>query len=277
MLKFGERGYWDQRYIDDAEATSSFQLFDWYAPFDSCYPTIESMIDFSKEHRVLIIGVGKSGSIETLYKKGFRNIVAIDISPTLIRQMQQKYISYSGVEFMCVDVRKMSIFPDKSFTVVIDKACLDALFCEINYVESVKEALSEIFRVMAAEALFTSVSHASPLARVPYLRQIPWAVEVLPLPFGCGEGLSCYAIVRTEDVTLLTKRVKGSEFANQAKSGKTVMSLKQQMNKVSTVKTPANMGSLTVTASPDLLVDLVRRNASEGDEALLRGGKQKGP
>ena len=55
------------------------------------------------------------------------------------------------------------------------------------------------------------------------------------------------------------------------------MSLKQQMNKVSTEKTPANMGSLTVTASPDLLVDLVRRNASEGDEALLRGGKQKGP
>ena len=271
MLSFGERGYWDQRYIDDAEASSTFKLFDWYAPFQTCYPTIESMIDLTKLHRVLLIGVGKSGAIETLYKKGFRNIVAIDISPTLIRQMQQKYLTYSGVEFMCVDVRNMGIFPDKTFSIVIDKACLDALFCEINYLDSVRMALTEIHRVMVDDGLFTSISHASPISRVPYLRHIKWAVEVLPLPIGCGEGLSCFAIVRTQDPELLQRKVKGAEFAHQVQSSRNVISLNQHMNKISTVKTSDNVGTLTVTAPPDLLSELVRKSAEKGDEEMLKG------
>lgn len=261
-MNFGQPGYWDLRY-ETASADPIFKLFDWYAPFDLCYPTVESLIDLTKQHRILIIGIGNSGAIETLWKKGFRDIVAIDISPTIIRQMQQKYSTYSGVEFISMDVRKMNIFPDNSFSVVMDKACLDALFCEIDYEDSVRRALSEIHRVMNNEGVFTSISHARPVARVPYFRHIKWSVEVLPLQEGCGDGLSLIAACCTGDQTRLQKVVKGAEFADQAKSSHTVYSLDQRMSKHATVRKPEHVGSLTITAIPEALAEMVRLSASQ--------------
>lgn len=251
MPKFGERGYWDQRYIDEAHTNTTFKLFDWYTPFDKCYATMLSMIDLSIAHRVLVIGIGKSGAIETLYSNGFRNIIAVDISPTLVRQMQQKYASYSGVEFICCDVRKMTIFPDKSFTIVIDKACLDALFCEFDFMESVREALAEIHRVLAESGHFACISHASTVSRVCHFRFIDWSIEVIPLPLGCGEGLSCIRTVRTKNNS--KKEIQYDR--------KCITSLNQRMNIVSTMKHPSNTGSLTITASPELLDALVLESA----------------
>ena len=258
MPKFGEKGYWDQRYIDETHTNSTFKLFDWYTPFDKCYATMVSMIDLSIEHRVLVIGVGKSGAIETLYNNGFRSIIAVDISPTLVRQMQQKYASYSGVEFICCDVRKMAIFPDKSFTLVIDKACLDALFCEFDFMKSVREALTEIHRVMSESGHFACISHASAVSRVCYFRFTDWAIEVIPLPLGCGEGLSCIRTVRTKNCSLI-------EIICEDKC---ITSLNQHMNIVSTMKIPSKTGSLTVTESPELLDALIQESA--GCEVDLR-------
>lgn len=241
-MEFKDPLHWDNRYKDEVEVNTGFKLFDWYVPFDICYPMIESVIDLTKRHKVLLLGIGKSGAIETLYNKGYRDIVAIDISPTLIRQMQTKYESYSGVEFMCLDVRRMSVFPDKLFSVVIDKACLDALFCEIDYKSSVNQALLEIHRVMKDDGIFTCISHSSPMSRVPYLRHINWAIRILSLQEGCGDsGLSFFAITRTENHLLIEAKIKGAEFASQAaKSSNIVFSLNQDINKVSTMKVKNN-------------------------------------
>ena len=75
----------------------------------------------SIKHRILILGVGKSNIIEVLYAEGYRDIVAIDISPTVIAQMSNKYADYGGVNFYVMDARELSFFADNSFTMVMDK------------------------------------------------------------------------------------------------------------------------------------------------------------
>lgn len=261
-MNFKDPLYWDNRYKDETDVSITFTLFDWYAPFDIFYPMIESVLDLTRRHKILLLGIGKSGAIETLYKKGYRDIVAIDISPTVIRQMQTKYESYSGVEFICLDVRRMSIFPDKLFSVILDKACLDSLFCELDYKSSVKQALVEIHRVMKEDGVFTSISHGSPIARVPYFRYINWTVKILPLQEGSGDGgLSFFAITRNENDLLSEGTFEVAEFASQAKPSHTVLSLNQNMNKVSITKSPKNIGTLTVTATPDLLSQLIYESA----------------
>lgn len=64
------------------------------------YSVIESTIDTKKPHKVLIVGIGRSNVIDVLYHHGFKEITAIDISPLIIAQMQEKYRDYSGVDCM---------------------------------------------------------------------------------------------------------------------------------------------------------------------------------
>ena len=59
---------------------------------------LETIVDMNIPHKILLIGIGRSNTIDVLYNKGFREIVAIDISPTIISAMQNKYQNYSGIE-----------------------------------------------------------------------------------------------------------------------------------------------------------------------------------
>ena len=59
-----------------------------------------TIIDLKREHKVLILGIGRSNIIDILYAKGYREIVAIDISPSLINALQKKYEGYSGITCM---------------------------------------------------------------------------------------------------------------------------------------------------------------------------------
>jgi Zn/Cd-binding protein ZinT len=90
-LSLGDPDYWDERYREE-EKMFAFKLFDWYAPFKALYPMVETVIDTTIQHKILVIGVGRSSIVEVLYDKGFRDITAIDISQTVIRQVG--YIKY---------------------------------------------------------------------------------------------------------------------------------------------------------------------------------------
>lgn len=59
---------------------------------------MESIIDTQKTHKVLILGIGRSNVIDVLYSHGFKEITAIDISPLVVAQMQEKYKKFPGVE-----------------------------------------------------------------------------------------------------------------------------------------------------------------------------------
>lgn len=58
-MNIGDPSYWDLRYDNDMYKSASFELFDWYCPFDAVFPIIENVCELSTVSKVLIIGVGK--------------------------------------------------------------------------------------------------------------------------------------------------------------------------------------------------------------------------
>jgi SAM-dependent methyltransferase len=270
----GAPTYWDIRYSLERDKQLKFSSFDWYAPFELFYPTFCTVVEENEHHKVLILGIGKSTIIDVLYKRGYRDIVAIDISPTLIRQMQQKYKDFPGVEFYCIDIQRMNIFPDRTFDVVIEKACLDAIFTEIDFNQSIKRAMDEVHRVMRDEGILISISHASSASRVPYLRLVPWAIDTLPTPEGAGEGITFFVIRRTTNPKYLKNTVKGAEYVRVRTTDRVVDSFNQHMNKHSSFKSKQYAGCVTANADASDLNRLVKESAAadkvEADKALER-------
>ena len=255
---YGEPLYWDQRYEFENKRSmeTGLKLFDWYAPFDKVYPLVESVVDVTKKHKILVIGVGRSNIVQVLVEKGFTDVVAIDISPYIIAQMSQKFSHYGGVEFLVLDARDLSYFTEKTFTLIVDKGCMDALFCGTNFLTDITQFYSEIFRVLKPEGQFLSFSHAAPPSRVPYLRSVRWSIETCSVPE--GEDLTMYFMTKTSNDALIDRKIAGAEAAVKPKVAGIVSSLDQTMNKKSTTRNKEGSGSLTVTASADVLADLVR-------------------
>jgi len=255
-IGLGNPAYWDVRYTEELlDVIGEVPCFDWYMPFDQMWVIMETFFDPGDNHRVLVVGCGRSNTVEFLYRRGFRDITAIDVSPTLIAAMQKKYAALTGVEFVCMDVKEMLTLQDNTFTIVIDKACLDALFTTTNFIEQSTRAYSEIFRVMRKNALFFSVSHAQPLARVPYLRTIRWAIDMCKCTD--GENLHLFTLTKTEDPLLLDKLLVGAEAAIRKEATGVVSNLEQTMNKSSTTRKKGGGGILTVTASLESMVSMV--------------------
>ena len=264
-LGLGAPYFWEAKYKSElSDIIGDVECFDWYVPFDQIYEMIESFLNPEINHRILIVGVGHSNIIECLYKHGFRDITAIDISPTVILKMQKKYAHLTGVEFLAMDVREMITLSSNSYTAVIDKACMDSLFCMSDFKDSVNRALKEIFRVLRMNGIFFSVSHAIPLARVPYLRLIRWAIDMASLVE--GEKLTLFVLTKTEDEVLLNRKITGAEAAIRPEAHGIVDNTEQNMNKSNTTRKAGTGGQLTVTASLDKMIELVEESGDkDGD------------
>ena len=256
-LGIGHPSYWDVRYKEECEEfVGLIDTFDWYCPFEYVWDMVETFINVKANHKILLVGLGRSNAIDVLYRqKGYHDITAIDISPTIVEKMQMKYVDCTGVNFLCMDVCEMLGLTSDAYSLVIDKACIDALFCSSSFITSVHRAFSEIFRVLKPDGLFFCVSHANPLARVPYFRRVPWAIDIGKLVE--GEALSFFSLLKTNDRALLDKKIVGAEAAVQARSSMLVSSLDQKMNKGGSTRSKANSGALTVTASLDKMIEMV--------------------
>ena len=177
-LSIGDLAYWEVRYAKEFAEMLNFDLFDWYCPFDTLYRDfLRTMVEGSRTRKILIIGVGRSNIIECLYRQGYRDITAIDISQTVILQMQKRYESYAGVEFLVMDARFMHKFSDQSFDLIFDKGCIDMLFCSTDYFDSSTMTVKELYRVLRDEGVLFTVTHAPAIARVPYFRSSHWALQ----------------------------------------------------------------------------------------------------
>lgn len=199
-----------------------------------------------------ISSVGKSNIIECLYKKGFRDITAIDISKVVIQEMQREYASYTGVEFYVMDVRELIKFPEGMFSLVFDKACIDTLFCGTDFSNSVRKAFSEIYRVMRKESTFVVISHGSPSTRVPFFRSVNWAVDCYKIDDDIGESLTIYTLIKTSNLLLLNKKIKGADLVER------MVATTVGNSKASTGK---KAGSLSVTSNTDALDEMLAESA----------------
>lgn len=212
--------------------------------------------------------------------------MAIDISETIIHVMRQQYKDLSGVVFSVMDVRELNAIPSNSISVAIDKACIDAIFCSTNFLNDSKQAFKEIHRVLANNGVFTSFSHAPSNCRVPFLRCVDWSIDCCTSSYGIffiflniiliiiylyiviiihiqieiGEGIQMYTLTKTTDKSLLNKKVDGGEIVILSKASNAVSSLEQQQVKSSQTKNSNSTGFVTVTASVDILAEMVNES-----------------
>lgn len=270
-LHYGDSAYWEVRYQDEQQnMMKGFQLFDWYVSFEEVYKILGTITDMKTIHKVLVIGVGRSDIVDVLYKKGYREITAIDISPTIVTAMQTKYKGYAGVEFFVMDARELHAFPDGSFSLVLDKGCCDSMFCSNGLYESVQQMAKEIFRVLKPEGgLFAIVTHAPASTRVPYLRCVSWAIDSCAL--AQSEELTLITMVRTTDQALLEARVAGAEARVSAFSNAEVILTQDLMRDrptASSSKSGAGLlaGKISVTASVETLLKMFLADAGQAQQ-----------
>ncbi len=76
-----------------------------------------------------MVGCGNSKLSYQMHQAGYKNILSIDISPSVIQQMKQEFPELS---WEVMDATKMS-YKDGQFDVIIDKGTLDALISGKNY------------------------------------------------------------------------------------------------------------------------------------------------
>lgn len=90
-----DQAYWDAQYR--AKATG------W--DLGTVSPPIQELIDTieDKNSAILIPGGGNSYEAEYLLQQGFTNITVIDISPTLIEVLQQKFVNQPHVKIILGD------------------------------------------------------------------------------------------------------------------------------------------------------------------------------
>lgn len=261
-LSYGDSAYWNVHYENELTETLGFHLFDWYCKFEFVFPLINRVYDtMSFSQKVLVIGVGRSSVVEFLYAKGFRDITCIDISPVIIQEMQKKYSSYAGVEFLVLDVRKMIKFPDDNFTWIIDKGTIDSLFCSADFKESTLLALKEIFRVMKQECVFACISHAEPHTRVPFFRRTRFALDYWKVDKKYGEGIVLYMLTKTANEVMIEKRITGDKMVLMVKAE----NLESEGASTTAAGGPRekNAGKISVTSNIDKVAELVDESAEK--------------
>ncbi|XP_064450394.1 eEF1A lysine and N-terminal methyltransferase isoform X3 [Mirounga angustirostris] len=141
--EFGSADYWEKFFQQRGR-----RAFEWYGSYLELCGLLHKYI--KPREKVLVIGCGNSELSEQLYDVGIQDIVNIDISEVVIKQMKERNASRRPqMSFLKMDMTQME-FPDASFQVVLDKGTLDAVLTdeEEKTLHQVDRMLAEVGRVL---------------------------------------------------------------------------------------------------------------------------------
>lgn len=169
--EFGEDQYWESRYKEKDEE------YEWYQPWYANRNYVLPLLNRSQAKEILNLGCGNSPMPIEMLKEGFNRIVNIDISPSVIQQMKERYKQELKAEWISMDCTKLE-FSDNSFDAVIEKGTIDALVCKNDKGNSINQLLKESFRVLRNGGIFISISFGKPSLRLNYFREanLNWLV-----------------------------------------------------------------------------------------------------
>ncbi len=121
---FRHRDYWDAFFRRRGR-----RAFEWYGEYGELCGVLHKYSRPSE--KVLVVGCGNSTLSADLYDVGYREVVSIDVSEVVVRQMREQHgRDRPGLRFELMDAAKMDDFQDGSFSCVIDKGTLDAIFTD---------------------------------------------------------------------------------------------------------------------------------------------------
>ncbi|OWF39956.1 methyltransferase-like protein 13 [Mizuhopecten yessoensis] len=151
--EFHSPQYWDQFF-----QKRGTKAFEWYGEYPELCGILHKYI--KPKDKLLMIGCGNSQLSENLYDVGYHNIINIDISDTVIRQMTDKNKKCRpDMKFVKMDVKKTD-FLDGEFGVVLDKGTLDALMVDdsADVVADIDAMFTEIGRVLKQGGRYICIS-----------------------------------------------------------------------------------------------------------------------
>uniref|UniRef100_A0A2I2Z2N9 eEF1A lysine and N-terminal methyltransferase n=1 Tax=Gorilla gorilla gorilla TaxID=9595 RepID=A0A2I2Z2N9_GORGO len=135
--EFGSVDYWEKFFQQRGK-----KAFEWYGTYLELCGVLHKYI--KPREKVLVIGCGNSELSEQLYDVGYRDIVNIDISEVVIKQMKEcNATRRPQMSFLKMDMTQME-FPDASFQVVLDKGTLDAVLTDEE-----EKTLQQVDRMLA--------------------------------------------------------------------------------------------------------------------------------
>ncbi|EHB17542.1 Methyltransferase-like protein 13 [Heterocephalus glaber] len=153
--EFGSVDYWEKFFQQRGK-----QAFEWYGTYLELCGVLHKYI--KPREKVLVIGCGSSELSGQLYDVGYQDMVNIDISEVVIKQMRERNARRRPqMSFLKMDMTRME-FPDASFQVVLDKGTLDAVLTdeEEKTLQLVDRMLAEIGRVLQVGGRYLCISLA---------------------------------------------------------------------------------------------------------------------
>ncbi|KAK2540443.1 hypothetical protein Q9233_001315 [Columba guinea] len=175
--EFGSARYWERFFRQRGQ-----RPFEWYGAFPELCPVLHKYV--RPRDKVLVVGCGNSELSEQMYDTGMcEDIINIDISDAVIRQMQERSGSKRPkMSYLLMDMLQMD-FPDAHFQVVLDKGTLDAILTdeEEATIAKVDKMFAEISRVLQVGGRYLTVSLAQAHVlkkAVEYFSREGWVVRV---------------------------------------------------------------------------------------------------
>ncbi|EGC29760.1 hypothetical protein DICPUDRAFT_90362 [Dictyostelium purpureum] len=166
MPDYGEREYWDQRYIEEKDGRI---YFDWYHGYKNLKGFLNKFM--KKQDKILMIGCGNSKLGSEMYSDSYSDIINIDFSEPLIEYMKELDKGKVGLEYLTMDGRNMVEFQDSLFDQVFDKGTLDAVMCSDDDNNNAKQICLEVSRVLKPGGFFIVMTYGAPESRLPILEK----------------------------------------------------------------------------------------------------------
>ena len=189
MNSYGEPTYWDERYENSRREHGQNHSFDFYVKPEKIIELIELHIGKERGARILVLGCGNSKLSEFIFNKGYKSVTSLDISAIVISYMINRYKQNEGMEFLVGDATQLSMFPDRYFDAIVEKGCIDAIFCSYNGIDNALQAYSEQHRCLKPSGKLLSISYGNQETRVAHMRLNKWDVEITPIPYSHGVAM----------------------------------------------------------------------------------------
>ncbi|XP_072295356.1 eEF1A lysine and N-terminal methyltransferase isoform X1 [Eucyclogobius newberryi] len=150
--EFSSAEYWERFFKKRGE-----KAFEWYGDYNKLCGVLHKYIRV--KDKVLVVGCGNSELSEQMYDVGYKHLINIDISETVVNHMNQRNAERRpDLSFQQIDATKTP-FEDGSFQAILDKGTLDAMASEEEGALA-SSMLTEMSRVLSVGGRYVCITLA---------------------------------------------------------------------------------------------------------------------
>ncbi|OQS00149.1 methyltransferase [Thraustotheca clavata] len=148
---FARKEYWDEFFTKRQE-----KAFEWYGQYANMRPVLKTIVKPSD--RILVVGCGNSDLSPLWANDGYKNMVSMDFSELVIKEMKQKH---PKMQWDVMDMTNMT-YANESFECIMDKGALDALMAtdEASVLASASKMFQEVDRTLSVNGTYICVTMA---------------------------------------------------------------------------------------------------------------------